>query len=481
MGLLSRPTGPGWVRVGIVALIALASTSPALPAVAAPPTQQELAALPAITLDYCIEPEELSFLSIINDYRAQNGLVPFQISQTLGAAAALHSDHMADTSFFDHAMSDGTTVEQNIRNHGYRGATYGENIAAGTETADSAFTTFQNSAPHNQNMLLASYESIGIARSYNPSSGYGWYWTIIFGGPLDYPADICGQPSNQSLATTGGNATATDVLNLRSGPGPDFGIVTEIPEGSALDVTGVAEGGYVPVTFSGFTGWVAEEFVIRELTAMQPATTPGGADALDTLNLRSGPGQTFGIVTEIPPGSELVVNGVPEGGYLPVTFNGFAGWVAEQYVRRPEPVATSAAATQALNLRAGPSLNDPVLAVIPAGGVVGLTGAADAGYLGVTYGATEGWADAAYLMISESVPAPSGQLAGFTADQSAAAGQVIATANLNLRAGAGLDSAILTVVPRGSLLELTGQQETNGYVAVSYNGITGWVDSGYLG
>ena len=480
-----KPARPGWIRIGAVGLVCLVSGLAAFPALAAPPMQQDLAALPAIASDYCVEPEEIEFLSIINDYRTQNGLAPLELSQTLGAAAALHSDDMAATSYFDHTMSDGTTVEENIRNHGYQGVTYGENIVAGTETADSAFSTFQGSAPHNQNMLLASYESIGIARSYDPNSGYGWYWTTMFGGPLDVPAAICGQPSNLSLAAAG-DATAVEALNMRSGPGPTFGVVTEIPEGSSLDVTGVAEGGYLPVTFSGFTGWVAEEFVLRELTAMQLAPVePGSASTLDTLNLRSGPGPTFDLVTEIPEGSELVVNGVPEGGYVPVTFAGFTGWVSEQYVRLPEPVATSASAIQPLNLRAGPSVTDQILLVIPAGGEVALTGATDAGYLGVTYRDTQGWADAAYLAIEESgsVPSPTGELAGFTAEQAApgGAGVVMATANLNLRAGAGPATDILTVVPRGSTLELTGEPETNGYVGVSYNGITGWVDAGYLG
>lgn len=483
-----RLTGSARLVISAVALLGLAAGLPAAPSLAAPPMQQELAALPAVSRDYCVEPEELEFLSMINNYRAQNGLVPLAISQTLGAAAANHSDHMAETSYFDHTMSDGTTVVQNIRDHGYTGGTYGENIAAGTETADYAFSTFQNSAPHNQNMLLASYESIGIARAYNAASGYGWYWTTIFGGDLDVPADICGQPSNQTLATTDGNAAAADDLNLRSGPGQTYGIVTEIPEGSGLDVTGVAEDGYVPVTFSGFSGWVAEEFVLRELTAMQPAApaaAPGGAAALDALNLRSGPGASYGVVTEIPDGSELVVNGVQEGGYVPVSFNGFNGWVAEEFISLPEPAtASGATAIQALNLRAGPAVTDPILLVIPAGGEVGLTGASDAGYLGVEYGGTIGWADAAYLTVADgATTAPNGELAGFSAEQAApaGAGEVQATANLNLRAGSGPDSAVLTVVPRGGVLVLTGEPETNGYVGVSYDGLTGWVDADFLG
>ncbi|MDQ3693695.1 MAG: SH3 domain-containing protein [Chloroflexota bacterium] len=486
---LTMRAGPARARFGAVALIGLTAALPAASALAAPPMQQELAALPAISRDYCVDAEELTFLSIINDYRGQNGLVPLQLSQTLGAAAATHSDHMAQTSFFAHALSDGTSVVQNIRNHGYRGETYGENIAAGTESADAAFSTFQTSAPHNQNMLQGSYESIGIARAFDAASGYGWYWTTIFGGDLDLAAEICGEPSNQSLASAAGNAAAADDLNLRSGPGQDFTVVTEVPEGSALNVTGIAEDGYLPVTFSGFTGWVAEDFVLLELTATQPAAAPNVASALDLLNLRSGPGHQFDVLTEIPEGSALGVNGVPEAGYLPVSFNGFTGWVADQFVLR-EPssprtaAATAATTTQALNLRAGPTVSDPILLTIPAGDDVALTGATDSGFIGVTYEGAQGWADAAYLAIAEAGPAsPSGELAGFATERTdpAQPDQVIATANLNLRTGAGLGTAILTVVPRGSLMQLTSDPVTDGYVGVSYNGTTGWVDADFLG
>ena len=450
-------------------------------ALAAPPTQQELAALPSAAQDYCVEPEELAFLAAINSYRTQNGLQPLQISQTLGAAAAKHSDNMAATSYFDHTMSDGTTVEQNIRAHGYTGQTYGENIVAGTESADFAFSTFQGSAPHNQNMLQASYQSIGIARSYNAASEQGWYWTTIFGGPLDVPADVCGEPPGD---TAFADAAAAATLNLRSGPGRDFAVVTEVPDGAPLDVTGTEEAGYVPVAYSGFTGWVAADYVRESGAAASDVAgtapiTGNGARALAAVNLRSGPGLTHEVLSEVPAGADLTVNGVVEAGFLPVSYNGQAGWVATEFVdQETAPAPTAATTTQPLNLRAGPSATDPILLVIPAAAEVSLTGAVEGGYLGVTFGTTQGWADAAYL--STTVTAPD-QLAGFAPAATAQTGEVMATANLNLRADAGPDSAILTVVPRGSTMVVTDGETVNGYVPVTYNGTSGWVDAAYLG
>src|SRR5688500_5833475 len=43
------------------------------------------------TSAYCAEPEELAFLALINQHRAQNGLGPLTLTQTLGAAAEHHS------------------------------------------------------------------------------------------------------------------------------------------------------------------------------------------------------------------------------------------------------------------------------------------------------------------------------------------------------------------------------------------------------
>jgi uncharacterized protein YraI len=125
------------------------------------------------------------------------------------------------------------------------------------------------------------------------------------------------------------------------------------------------------------------------------------------------------------------------------------------------------------------------LLVIPANALVGLTGSNQNGYFGVTYGTTQGWADGAYLT-PDTAGTTSGQLSTFapapatTAAPAPASGEVQAVANLNLRAGPGVDSAILTVVPRGGLMVLSGES-INGDVAVNYNGVAGWVDAAYLG
>jgi uncharacterized protein YkwD len=150
---------------------------------------------------YCATGEELVFLGLINDYRAQNGLAPLVLTQTLGAAAEHHSIDMAENNYFSHTLSDGTTWSQNISNHGYTFNTYrAENIAAGNSSASNTFIQWKNSAGHNANMLNVNYRAIGIGYAYEQSSTYDHYWTTVFGGVVD--AEACSDVSEPTATST---------------------------------------------------------------------------------------------------------------------------------------------------------------------------------------------------------------------------------------------------------------------------------------
>src|SRR5262249_50774724 len=51
---------------------------------------------------------------------------------------------------------------------------------------------------------------------------------------------------------------------------------------------------------------------------------------------------------------------------------------------------------------------------------------------------------------------------------------------VNLRAGPGTDQRILAVVPLNSRLAVSGRSADGRWAQVSYNGLSGWVDSQYL-
>jgi len=139
--------------------------------------------------------------------------------------------------------------------------------------------------------------------------------------------------------------------------------------------------------------------------------------------------------------------------------------------------ATAATTTAALNLRAGPSLADWVTLVMPAGSGVSVTGDAQNGFHPVSYGNATGWAYGAYLAwggwSANPDPAPAAVAASST-------GNATTTTALNLRAGPSTNDAIVTVMPWGAEVALTGQS-ANGFVSVTYNGASGWAYASYLG
>jgi len=52
---------------------------------------------------------------------------------------------------------------------------------------------------------------------------------------------------------------------------------------------------------------------------------------------------------------------------------------------------------------------------------------------------------------------------------------VAAAAELNLRQDPSLEAPVLRIVPEGAALQQSAGDETNGYVPVSYDGVSGWV------
>jgi uncharacterized protein YkwD len=155
----------------------------------------------------CVDGEELAFLTLINDYRAANGVGPLTLSPTLSAAAKAHSQDMATKNYFDHTGLDGSTPEQRMTAAGYTGANAtGENIFAGDEKASGAFASWQNSPPHNANMLSPNFTAIGIGRAFEAGSQFGWYWTTTFGDKVDAACggpEATGQPTDAGTGGTG--------------------------------------------------------------------------------------------------------------------------------------------------------------------------------------------------------------------------------------------------------------------------------------
>jgi uncharacterized protein YkwD len=134
----------------------------------------------------CLDSIEQQFLTLINNYRQQNGLQPLANSRALNVASYKHSKDMGERRYFSHNTPEGLTSWDRMAAEGYTYNTHmAENIAAGQQTAQQVFDGWRNSSRHNQNMLGPNLRVIGIGRVEVPGSPYEVYWTTKFGGYVD--------------------------------------------------------------------------------------------------------------------------------------------------------------------------------------------------------------------------------------------------------------------------------------------------------
>jgi uncharacterized protein YkwD len=206
------------------------------------------ALLAAPMLAQTLDTEQAAFLTLINNYRAQNGVGPLQVSVALQNSSQWMSTDMATRNYFSHTDSLGRTPGTRIQAFGYPYYPWGENIAAGYSDAQSTFTQWQNACDpdstgactyaHRLNMLNGSFKVMGIGRAYSASATYRWYWTTDFGGVVDQllgptpPA-----PTITSFTTSPSTITAGQAATLAwsvSGTGVSISLDNGIGDVSAL-------------------------------------------------------------------------------------------------------------------------------------------------------------------------------------------------------------------------------------------------------
>jgi len=210
--------------------------------------------------------------------------------------------------------------------------------------------------------------------------------------------------------------------------------------------------------------------MVSDYLAVNGSASSGDTAVLEDLNLRGGPSTDDEVLAVMPAGSMVTVTGGPSSGFYPVVYAGISGWAYGSYLDLPGSRAAdsptgAATVTSDLNLRAGPSTSDDVLAVMPAGAVVSLTGDSADGFLSVDYSGTAGWAFADYLDTDGS---------GASASET-----LYVTEDLNLRASPSTSAEVLLVMPAGAAVDVTGSED-NGFTPVSYSGQDGWAYSAYL-
>ena len=224
------------------------------------------------------------------------------------------------------------------------------------------------------------------------------------------------------------------------------------------------------------------------LVALPDRAAAASGSTTVNLNMRSGPSTNYGVILVIPRGAAITIDGDPRGGFYPVSYGGRSGYASADYVTlgggassgtSGSPSATgSATVTSSLNLRAGPSTGDRVLAVMPSGASVTLNGRQANGFVSVTYRGTSGWAYAQYLGQGTAAPAPPTNTGSVPVGDSVV-GSRITTTGLRLRSGPSTSYGTILIMPSGASVEVMGNAQ-GGFLPLRYQGTKGWASADYL-
>jgi uncharacterized protein YkwD len=127
--------------------------------------------------------QERQVLDYTNQIREQQGCGPLRLDSSLVEAAGKHASDMVRRHYMDHTNPDGQDPGVRMRAAGYRGSSWGENIAAGYDSAQKVVAAWMQSDGHRENILNCRFTTIGIGYdSGKVKSDYGsGSWVQDFG------------------------------------------------------------------------------------------------------------------------------------------------------------------------------------------------------------------------------------------------------------------------------------------------------------
>lgn len=143
-----------------------------------------LAALPA----FAAQPSEINIdnvVTLMNAYRAAEGLAPLTVDERLTNAAGDRMRDMEELAYWAHEAPDGRSPFVWLHARGYMYSTAAENLAAGFETASLLVSSWMESPGHRDNIMSGDFQHCGIAIIEGSTKGpaTGKSIVVLFGGP----------------------------------------------------------------------------------------------------------------------------------------------------------------------------------------------------------------------------------------------------------------------------------------------------------
>ena len=160
------------------------------------------------------------------------------------------------------------------------------------------------------------------------------------------------RPAKPGLPAVKDTATATSELLVRTTPGADFEVITNVPAGTKLNLTGVTESGRTQIIHDGQVAWVNSLYLTGSANVPKPPTaalprTVGTVYATADLLLRDSPAAEFVSYGTVPTGSSIGITGREMNGRAEIVHKGTVRWVTSRYLSAKAPESNASSPTNA--------------------------------------------------------------------------------------------------------------------------------------
>ena len=271
--------------------------------------------------------------------------------------------------------------------------------------------------------------------------------------------------------------TATVGVNIRSGASTQSSILGGLYRGQTVTAISSAAG-WTKITFRGSTAYVASKYLSKGKDLPVPKKIGAGTVKITTtaLNLRTGPGLSYRVIKVLKGGTKVTLTGKTARGWAQLVNGKSTGWSSMQYLAssttgRPAIIGKRVA-TADLDIRTTSGANAKTIAEVKKGTALSVTGAIQNGRAQIIYKGAIRWVTAKYLTnLKSNLPAPP-KLPKIT-------GTRYATATLNIRSTYADRYKLITEVPRGTKLNITGVVK-NGRMQIIFEKAVRWVTAKYL-
>lgn len=210
------------------------------------------------------------------------------------------------------------------------------------------------------------------------------------------------------------NVTSTTNVNVRSGPGNSYSVLTVMKSGTTTSSLG-ASGNWTKVTVNGKTGYVYNKYLTSGSNAPSTPTTSTSKTVYVTasaLNVRSGAGTSYSVIGSLSKGKAASVVGT-SGNWYKIKYGSGYGYISASYTSAKAPSSSTSntppttssgktyySTTSGLNVRSGPGTSYASKGTLSYGQAVSVVDSSSYWYK-IKFGSGYGYVGSKYLSTSK--------------------------------------------------------------------------------